>query len=56
MFWGLLLVLLGVLMLLDQMGILAGDIWDIFWPLALVALGLSMIIKHKRTPKAHDRD
>ena len=47
MFIGLLLVVLGVLMLLDHMGIIHGDIWDYFWPLALVALGLSMIISDK---------
>jgi len=43
-----LLVLLGILMLLDRVGILSGPVWDYFWPLALVALGLSMIIRSKR--------
>ncbi len=47
MFIGLLLVALGVLMLLDHMGVIRGDVWDYFWPLALVALGLSMVIKDK---------
>lgn len=49
MFVGMLLVLLGALMLLDQFNIIRGDVWDYFLPLALVALGLSMVFKHKKT-------
>lgn len=47
MFIGLLLLVLGLLMLLDQLGYLHGDIWGYFWPLALMALGLSIVIKHR---------
>jgi len=52
MFVGLLLLLLGVLMLLERMGIIYGDVWDYFLPLALVALGASMIFKQngKKNP------
>ena len=49
MFWGLLLVLLGVLMLMEQFGVIRGDMWDYFWPLALIALGISMVFRHKKT-------
>ncbi|HOP06164.1 MAG TPA: DUF5668 domain-containing protein [candidate division Zixibacteria bacterium] len=49
MFWGLLLVLLGILMLLDQFNIIRGDMWDYFWPLAIIALGISMVFKNKKT-------
>lgn len=52
MFFGLLLVLLGLLMLLDQLDIIRGDFWDYFWPLAIVALGLSMVFKNKGTREA----
>jgi membrane-bound ClpP family serine protease len=45
---GLLLIIFGVLMLLDRMGIIYGDIWDYFWPLAVIAFGLSIIFKEKR--------
>lgn len=52
MFIGLLLVVLGLLMLLDQMGYIRGDMWDYFWPLALVALGLSLLLEHWRKGKS----
>jgi hypothetical protein len=44
LFWGAILVILGILVLLDNLGILAGvSIWNIFWPLLLVFLGLSFL-------------
>ncbi len=50
MFFGVLLLLLGILMLLDRIGVISGPVWDYFWPLALVALGVAMIVrsKHKK--------
>jgi predicted membrane protein len=44
-FWGLVLILLGVLFLLDQMGRADfGDIVSRWWPLILVAIGLWQLI------------
>ncbi len=51
MFVGLLLLLMGVLLLLGQMGIIRGGIWGYFWPAAIIAVGLSMIFRHKREKK-----
>ncbi len=51
MFIGLLLVVHGLLILLDRLGYIQGDIWGYFWPLALVALGLSMVVTHRRKEK-----
>lgn len=48
MFIGLLLLLLGVLLLLTQMGVITGGIWNYFWPAAIIAVGLSMIFNHTR--------
>lgn len=48
MFVGALLVLVGVLMLLNQFGILPGRSADYFVPVALVALGISLITKHRK--------
>lgn len=39
LFWGSLLVLLGVLFFLKSAGLLTGDVFGWFWPLFLVALG-----------------
>jgi len=51
MFFGVLLLILGGLMLLDRLGLLRGDMWDYFWPLVVIAIGVSMIVKHKRLQK-----
>jgi hypothetical protein len=38
-FWGLIIVLLGVLLLLQTMGLLAWSAWSYFWPIFLILLG-----------------
>ncbi|MCX6561571.1 MAG: DUF5668 domain-containing protein [Candidatus Aminicenantes bacterium] len=44
-FWGLLLILMGVLFLLDQMGRLNfGDIMSTYWPVIIILVGLSTMI------------
>ncbi|MCB2230716.1 hypothetical protein KQH82_08365 [bacterium] len=48
MFIGVLLLILGVLLLLREMGLIYGNVWDYVWPIALIALGASMIFKNKR--------
>ncbi|HUV31908.1 MAG TPA: DUF5668 domain-containing protein [Acidobacteriota bacterium] len=48
MFIGILLLILGVLLLLERMGIIYGDIWDYFLPVAMVALGVHLILQHRR--------
>ena len=52
MFIGLILLLLGLLLLLNQLGYIEGRVWDYFWPLALMALGLSFIFEYRRKDKS----
>jgi hypothetical protein len=40
MFWGLLLVLAGGLLLLSNLGILRANIWEILWPLFIILVGV----------------
>lgn len=48
-FWGLLLVIFGTLLLLDNLGIAdMGDLIHQYWPLILVILGLGLLLRHKR--------
>lgn len=47
MFIGFFILLLGLFMLLDRMGVISGTFSDIIVPIVLVALGASMIFKHK---------
>ncbi len=48
MFVGILLLILGVLMILDQLGIIYGSAWDYLWPVALIALGADFVSKSLR--------
>ena len=44
---GILLLLLGVLMLLQQLGVITGSIWGFFWPLLIVGIGIHLITKSR---------
>ena len=48
MFIGFLILLLGVIMLLTQLDVIRGGVWDYFWPTALIALGISLIAKNRK--------
>ena len=53
LFWGVLMIGLGVLFLLDNLGIVYFDeIISDYWPLILIAIGLKIIISaSKEKPK-----
>jgi len=40
LFWGGILVVLGVLFLLENLGILKVNVWGVFWPLLLIMFGV----------------
>jgi hypothetical protein len=44
LFWGIVLVILAALLLLNQMGVIAGSIFDYFWPILLIAFGVWLIL------------
>ncbi len=48
MFLGVMVLLMGVVMLMEQLGIIRGDFGDFIVPIALVALGASMIFDKKK--------
>lgn len=50
MWLGVLLLLFGILMVLDRIGILRGDVWDYVVPVALIALGINFITSHRKRP------
>ncbi len=45
---GMLLILLGVLMLLSQLGIIQGNWWHYFWPSVIIIVGASMLFDRSR--------
>lgn len=49
-FWGIILLLFGVLFLLDNLGIMYFNFWGFiggWWPVILIVLGISIIFKRK---------
>ncbi|OGF53841.1 MAG: hypothetical protein A2Z21_10350 [Candidatus Fraserbacteria bacterium RBG_16_55_9] len=44
-FWGSILILAGVLLLLDNLNLIQVSFWRLFWPLLLVAIGLWMVLE-----------
>lgn len=44
LFWGSLLVILGVLFFLQSAGYLSGDVWGWFWPLFVIVLGIWILL------------
>ncbi|MFQ5452910.1 MAG: LiaI-LiaF-like domain-containing protein [Candidatus Zixiibacteriota bacterium] len=48
MFVGILLLLIGMLMLLERLGLIYGGLGEYILPVALVALGASMVFKSNR--------
>ncbi len=48
LFWGVVLLIIGLLFLLDNVGVDI-DIWEIldnFWPMILIAIGIKNIWQH----------
>lgn len=43
---GLLLVFIGAMFLLDQLGLLYGVQWNIVFPVFIILLGLSIMLRH----------
>ena len=43
MFWGLIVLLIGVILLLDQLDIIEGG-FSTYWPVLLIAVGATMVV------------
>jgi hypothetical protein len=51
-FWGTAAILAGILLLLNSLGILSFNIWNVLWPLFLIALGLFFILGRTYAPRS----
>jgi hypothetical protein len=50
LFWGGILVLAGILLLLDNLGLLTVNVWGLIWPLFLIGLGLRILWRYLAGP------
>jgi hypothetical protein len=42
---GIVIIIFGVLLLLQNLGFITYNIWGLFWPLVLIAIGLKFTMK-----------
>jgi uncharacterized membrane protein HdeD (DUF308 family) len=47
MFLGLLVLVVGVVFLMQNLGYISGSVWEILWPSFLIIAGLLMIFRQK---------
>ena len=45
MFIPILVIVVGIVWLLNNLGVISADIWSIVWPVAVILLGVSMLSK-----------
>ena len=50
MFFGLVLIAVGIMALLVATGVLPGSAWSYIWPVILILLGLSILMGRSRRP------
>jgi len=55
MFLGLIIIIIGFVFLLENLGFISGSVWHIIWPCLLIALGLSLICRKKRHEKRWEK-
>ena len=48
MCFGLLVIIVGVIFLLQNLGVLSGSAWGILWPVLLIALGFCFLLGHEK--------
>ena len=48
MFFGLTIIIIGLVFLLKNLGFISGDVWSILWPCLLIVFGLSILWKRKK--------
>lgn len=53
---GLILILLGVIFFLDNIGLFWWWDWDTTWPLILMGIGLIFLVSNARTKQGQGRD
>jgi hypothetical protein len=56
LFWGGILIFFGVLLLLNNLGILQVNVWGLIWPLALILLGLQSLWSYTRRHNTQDAE
>ncbi len=47
MFLGIAVIVIGLVFLLQSLGIISGSVWSVIWPCILILIGVGIICKEK---------
>jgi hypothetical protein len=47
MLGGIIILVIGLAFLLQNLGLITGNFWNILWPLILIAIGLSLLFRRR---------
>jgi hypothetical protein len=50
MILGIIILAIGVVFLLKNLGVIAENTWDIIWPVVLIAIGLKLTLRKRTRP------
>jgi len=53
MFIAIILIAIGLALLLNSLGIVAGSFWGFFWAIILIAVGIKMLNRKNYCPLCH---
>lgn len=45
MIFGLILIIVGILVLMQYFGVITGDVWPVVWGVVIIVIGLAAVIK-----------
>jgi len=54
MWFGVAIIIVGVVLLLQNLGLVSGGAWDIIWPALIVLIGASILAKRDRRASFND--
>jgi len=52
MFFGLIVFVVGVIWLLQNLGLISGMVWSLVWPVLVIAAGVGLMMRGEETAEA----
>lgn len=54
MWFGVAIIIVGVILLLQNLGFVSGGVWEVVWPALIILLGVSILAKRDRRASFND--
>jgi uncharacterized membrane protein len=55
MFVGLIIIVIGLVLLMQNMGFVGPEIWNVIWPSLIILFGISLLMKRRRSEDHWDK-